>query len=267
MTQTPLHLHRRSWFQLVILAILLVSPAPAALAVRIGKVPDPRPQRWVVDLTHTLDPATVRELNEISERISSQGGELVVVMVNDLSSARPRRFATALGNRWAMNPRGALILVAQRDRASEIILGNAVDGASQIRTSQRIMDRYMVPFFRKGRYGAGLLAGAQATEREILTPPSGATPTAAPQQHPQDRAVPTQRCAQAETQTVLHLSPTLPLLPFCHDESCPIGAERSFLQQRRLGGGRRRLQELQIPFRLATLHTPPNHRLQLIRRR
>lgn len=161
--------HRRCfWLSCLVTIALTCGWAPAARAVSVRDVPDPRPDSWVVDQTETLSPETQAEIDDVARRVHEEGGELVVVVVNDLSGAPPRRFATELGNRWHLNPRGVLILVAKRSRAAEIILGKAVDGQSQVRASQRVMDHIMVPSFRAGKYGEGLLAGARAVERRIL---------------------------------------------------------------------------------------------------
>ncbi|MCH9648237.1 MAG: TPM domain-containing protein [Deltaproteobacteria bacterium] len=161
---------RSRWLPLFVATVGLLGWVFGATAVTLKKIPDPRPGGWVVDQTETLSPRLESQLNGVAERVHEQGGELVVVVVDNLSGAQPRRFATDLGNRWNLNPRGVLMLLAKGSRAAEIILGRQVESAAQIRTSQQIMDSILVPSFRSGRYGEGLLAGAQAIEKRILGP-------------------------------------------------------------------------------------------------
>lgn len=152
----------------IVALALAVGVASNAWGVTVERVADPRPGSWVVDRTGTL-PAGVRgAIDEVGERVKAGGSELVVVVVDDVSGADPRRFATELGNRWGLDPGGALILVAIDDRAAEIVLGRRVDGAAEVRTAEEIMQGVMVPAFRAGRYGDGLLAGARAVEERIL---------------------------------------------------------------------------------------------------
>ncbi|MDY7092393.1 MAG: TPM domain-containing protein [Acidobacteriota bacterium] len=168
MRSWPADVRRSSRFCSLLLGVIGLVGAFTAQAVTVQDIPDPRPDGWVVDLTGTLDPEHRLQIETSAQRVQSYGGELVAVLVKDLSGADPRTFATALGNRWNLNPRGALLLVATEARAAEIVLGYRVDGSRQVSISQRIMDRHMVPRFREGNYGAGLLAGARAVEQRIL---------------------------------------------------------------------------------------------------
>ncbi|MCB1057571.1 MAG: TPM domain-containing protein, partial [Acidobacteria bacterium] len=148
----------------------------------IHAIQDPRPESWVVDLTGTLSPEDRAEIDDVARRVDENGGELVVVVVKNLSGRQPRRFATELGNLWHLNPRGVLILVAKQARAAEIVLGNDVDGRHQVGTSRMIMNFILVPAFRSGNYAEGLLNGARAVERRLLVAEATPEPRGAPAQ-------------------------------------------------------------------------------------
>ncbi|MCB1033985.1 MAG: TPM domain-containing protein [Acidobacteria bacterium] len=186
----------------------------AAEAVSLRRIEDPRPRSWVVDQTGTLSRSTIAELDRLAARVKGNGGELVVVVVGSTDGADSRRFATDLGNRWDLDPRGVLVFVATEDRSAEIILGHSVDSTSQVRASQRIMDRELLPAFRAERYGEGLLATAREVERTILAPPREQAAQAAPPPSPP----PPTRVAQEQP------APATPLL---EDPGAPAAEPRA----------------------------------------
>lgn len=60
-------------------------------AVTIEQIPSPRPYRWVVDLTGSLDPETVDALNRLGDEVKQQNaGEIAVVVVGTIEGASGR---------------------------------------------------------------------------------------------------------------------------------------------------------------------------------
>lgn len=151
---------------------LLALTVPAG-AVTVRDIPTPRPNGWVVDLTGTLPPAAIGELNRIGDRVKHElGAEMAVVVVPDTSGARSRTFAVELFNRWGIGDAGAdnglLLFVAIDDRVAEIVLGDGIDSAQEQRASEEIMDRTMLPRFRQGEPARAIVDGARGCAERIL---------------------------------------------------------------------------------------------------
>lgn len=177
----------------------LLALAVPATAVTVREIPTPRPDGWVVDLTGTLPPAAVGELNRIGDRVKHElGAEMAVVVVSDTSGAPSRAFAVDLFNRWGIGhsgtDNGLLVFVAIDDRVAEIVLGDGIDSAEGQRASEEIMDQTMVPQFRRGAPSRAIVDGARECAERILglsgtaaaplsvrgKPPSGTPRTTAP---------------------------------------------------------------------------------------
>ena len=58
--------------------------------------------------------------------------------------------------------RGVLLLVSLEDRLMRIEVGYGLEGIIPDGLAGEVRDRYMVPFFKEGKYGEGLYAGSLA---------------------------------------------------------------------------------------------------------
>lgn len=153
--------------------VLVATAATASIGEELDRIPTPRPDGWITDLTGQIAPKTITTLNALGDSVSGrEGPELAVVVIQSTDGRVPRRFATELFNRWGIGRReeddGVLLLVALRDRKAEIVLGDGVDDPDRVRTSQRIMDETMLPFFRRGDPDQAILQGARRCAVEIL---------------------------------------------------------------------------------------------------
>ncbi len=163
------------------------SVASAALGVTLGDVPRPAAGAWSVDMTRTLAPQTLAEVDRLGNALVSEGhGQLAVVVVDTTGRRPPREFALALFNQWGIGTAsrhdGALLFIALNDRAAEIILGDRVDGPSDQARSDDIMASGVVPAFKRGSPDDAVLAGARGLHQLIksseLNQPSSETATA-----------------------------------------------------------------------------------------
>lgn len=82
-------------------------------------------------------------------------------------------YAKNLFNLWGVGDAkrndGILILVAKDDRAVRIALGDGFDAVYD-GTAQRVIDSVMLPAFRDGNYGLGIILGAQLTYAQLAKP-------------------------------------------------------------------------------------------------
>lgn len=169
------------WSLVVVTALM----APARGSVTDG----PRPRAPVIDTTHTLAAEDVEQLERLAAGIrAASGADLMVVVIPSTNGQPHRRFATDLFNRWQVGSAerndGLLVFVAIDDRKAEIILGDGIDAPAQVAASERIMQKVMVPEFRRGSPAAAIRKGTLACAADIL----GAAPERPPATLPEREA-------------------------------------------------------------------------------
>jgi uncharacterized protein len=142
-------------------------------AFTIDQIHDPRPGSWVLDDNNYLSEDSRNALNSICRDIKDSGnGEIMVVVVDKIGNDEHRRFATSIFNRLGIGEkktnRGILLYAAIEEHATEIILGDGVDSDSDIASSDRIMQRIMIPYFKKGEHDNALYYGTVECAKQIL---------------------------------------------------------------------------------------------------
>lgn len=154
---------------------VLATSVLAAIAVSAGAVPverlvDPRPGSAVLDITGTLKPEDVERLNGHAANARA-GGELLIVVIDSVGGAVPRDYTTRLFNLWGLDDgqrnRGALLLVALRDRKAEIVVGDGF-GALVTGITDRIMRDVVIAQFRAGRPRDAIVDGARALADDLI---------------------------------------------------------------------------------------------------
>jgi uncharacterized protein len=114
--------------------LLLVVALADAGALDLSSLRDPRPARWSLDQSGRLEQGTLDALDEVGQRVRSETGhELVVVVVASTDGESQRVLGNRLFNGWEIGNRarhdGVLLFVALGDRRVEFILGDGVDEA------------------------------------------------------------------------------------------------------------------------------------------
>lgn len=132
----------------------------------------PRPATgYVLDQAQMLSQADIARINSISSGAHrTVQAPIVVVTVSSLSSIGAHDadwYATTLFNAWAIGDRrsnrGVLLFVAQGDRRARIEMG-AGWGYSRDQDCQTIMDRWIIPEFKRGEFANGIVLGVQALD-------------------------------------------------------------------------------------------------------
>ncbi|MFN3937149.1 MAG: TPM domain-containing protein [Gemmobacter sp.] len=144
---------------------------------------------FVTDLADVVDPETEDRLTAMLEAARRDPGtEIAVVTIRSRrdwgESASIEGFATGLFNAWGIGDAtrndGILILIAVADREARIALGAGYPPVFDGR-AHRIIETEMLPAFREGRYGEGLVAGVQGVVDRIARPHrAGQIPTDSP---------------------------------------------------------------------------------------
>lgn len=99
------------------------------------------------------------------------GAQIVVVTIPKLENVSIEEFSTELFRKYgignAEKNNGILILLALEDRECRIEVGYGLEGAINDAKAGRIMDNYMIPYFKEGNWDEGLLNGFDSILDEV----------------------------------------------------------------------------------------------------
>lgn len=114
-----------------------------------------------------IDAATEQQINAAINALESKNGaEIAVVTVRSTEGRNAKEFATDLFHRWGIGKKGvdngALILLVVDERRVEVETGYGAEGVLPDGRVGQILDDRVLPRFKAGDYGGGLLAGVQA---------------------------------------------------------------------------------------------------------
>lgn len=120
--------------------------------------------RRVVDEADLLSILEERAITKKIEKLEQDTGAQVVLVT--LPGTKPlsiEQFSILLAERWQIGRKGVddgiLITVASKDRKMRIEVGYGLEGRIPDVVAKRIIDRYMVPFFKKKNYAGGIESG------------------------------------------------------------------------------------------------------------
>jgi uncharacterized protein len=148
-----------------------------AIAAHDARAADPD---WPVLTGHVVDDAGLLSADQrsgleakLAEFQSSWGSQLVVVTVKSLQGLTIEEYGLGLGRHWGIGQvgknDGAMLIVAPNDRAVRIEVGYGLEGVLTDAICSSIIQSDILPAFRAGRMGEGIVAGTDS----ILTALSG----------------------------------------------------------------------------------------------
>ncbi|MFN9470314.1 TPM domain-containing protein [Acidovorax sp.] len=149
---------RPFWRHLVAAALLLGALCAGA---QTPVQPVPALTSHVVDGTATLNAEQHAALEaQLAALESSQGSQVVVLMVLTTAPEDIASYANRVANQWKIGRRdvgdGVLVLVAKDDRKMRIEVAKALEGAVPDIAAARIIDGTLQPRFRAGDFAGGL---------------------------------------------------------------------------------------------------------------
>ena len=162
-----------------LLAILLLVIAISGFSqYTIETIPDPKKQgqhSFVSDPNGILGLTTVDALNQICIDIERQSSaEVAIVAVDDFEGASDFDFAYDLFNHWGIgkagNNNGLLVFIARDRRKYQFITGYGMEGSLPDVTLGTIGERYLVPKFKQGDYGGGVIDAMNAIKNVLENP-------------------------------------------------------------------------------------------------
>ena len=140
----------------------------------------------VVDVTGTLDAGTLQQLDQQARALQQRkGSQLQVLVVPTTQPETIEAYAVRAFEAFRLGRKGIddglLLVVAKDDRKVRIEVGYGLEGAIPDITAGRVIQEYLVPHFRQGDYGAGILAATaqlvKLVEGEALPEPVASHPT------------------------------------------------------------------------------------------
>jgi uncharacterized protein len=155
------------------------------------KIKDIKPQGFVTDLAHVIDPATKTQLETICAEVQQKtGAQIAVVTVNSLDGESKEDYAADLYKQLGVGPkkdnRGVLVLLAPSERQYRVEVGY---GLEPVINDARAGDigRAMLPDLRQQDYSGAVLLAVQQVAQLIAADkgvqlngvPAGARPPTA----------------------------------------------------------------------------------------
>jgi uncharacterized protein len=151
------------------LSLLFTLAAGGPASAQTSAAPLPVLTEPVNDFARVIDAPSAQEIDRVIRTLKAASGDvLVVVTVPTVAPyANVREYALkqfenggrGIGDKGKDN--GALIVVGVQERRVEIEVGYGLEPFITDGFSGETSRQYMVPEFRNGRYGAGILAGVQ----------------------------------------------------------------------------------------------------------
>ena len=161
----------------VLLALLFLAPGGVFAQSPYPQRVDPQINDFAGVLTDA-DKTSIRNIQ--AQLLGEHGAELVVATIGsfadyDVADKTLEAFATKLFNSWGIGDRqrndGVLLLVAVRDRRVRIEVGSGY-GARYNDAMQHVIDDDILPAFRDGAYGAGIVSGVGGIQAALAGTPS-----------------------------------------------------------------------------------------------
>ncbi len=166
---------------LIVTAALVVLAAAMAWALEF-----PRLTGRVVDEARLL---TAQQRESITAALAAHeqktGQQVVVVTLNSLQGVPIEDYGYQLGRHWGIGEKdkdtGALLIVAPNERVVRIEVGYGLEGDLTDAATRLIIENIILPEFRAGRFGQGIVAGTGAI-LQILggAPPGSVVPARQP---------------------------------------------------------------------------------------
>jgi len=119
-----------------------------------------------------LDSETVEKIVAVGKELEKKTtAQVVVVVVPSLSGLTVEEYANRLFREWGIGQKeknnGVLLLVAMSDRKVRIEVGYGLEGAIPDGKAGRILDEYVIPYFKEGEYDKGIYYGYLAIAKEV----------------------------------------------------------------------------------------------------
>ena len=153
--------------------------ALALVSVLLAVAPPADPTARVHDLANILHVGQRESLERIAREVEQRTtAQLAIVTVPTLEGRTVEDYGHELFNQWGIGRRdvnnGVLLLVAPQERRMRIEVGYGLEPLLTDSICGEIRDGDIIPHFKKGEYGPGILAGARALAAVLEAHPDAA---------------------------------------------------------------------------------------------
>ena len=152
-------------FLISLLFLLFVQISFAQTIFTVESIPNPKARgnsNWISDPDNFISAADEAEINAmINDLEANSTAQIAVVLVNSIGDRNPKDFATKLFRHWGIGQadknNGLLIISVMNQRRTEFETGYGMEGVLPDIYCYRIGMQELVPHFREGDYGRGLI--------------------------------------------------------------------------------------------------------------
>ena len=132
----------------------------------------PSPAGYVNDFADMIDASSEAKLSSMASSLKKKTGcEMAIVTVKTTEPLDPKTYAVKLNEKWKVGEKGKdngyIILVAEKERRTEIEVGYGLEYIMTDSFCGRVLDEAVTPMFKAGKYGEGLAGGAAMINRKI----------------------------------------------------------------------------------------------------
>lgn len=129
---------------------------------------------YVNDHADILSDKTKARLTALSTEIEDKTtSQLAILTIDTTAPLDIETYALKLFEKWGIGQKGkdngVLVLVALKDRKVRIEVGYGLEGAIPDALAKNIIEKDMIPFFKKGDYDAGVLQAAAAVSKLVAS--------------------------------------------------------------------------------------------------
>lgn len=135
----------------------------------------------VVDEAGLLSASERQSLDATLQKFEqATGNQVVVVTLRSLQGVPIEDYGYQLGRAWGIGRAGkndgVLLIVAPKERKVRIEVGYGLEGALTDAQSRLIIEQFILPAFRSGQYGPGIVAGTGAILKVLQAEAGGQPP-------------------------------------------------------------------------------------------
>ncbi len=148
-------------------SVIIVGLFCVATSVLAQEADFPAPSGYINDFADLLAPADYQKLNALAAALEQKtGAELAVVTLKTTQPYDVQDYSVRLFEQWkigkAGQDNGILLLVAIEDKKVWITTGYGLEGAIPDAEASNIYRNIIVPYFKKGEFSKGIVAGSIA---------------------------------------------------------------------------------------------------------
>jgi uncharacterized protein len=160
--------------KILIIGLILMFCETSYAQWTVKTVPNPRGKNsYVSNPDNILTKTEVSKIDSILQEIEdSSKAQVAVIMLQSIGTTVPKEFATELFNFWKIGTKeannGLLVLFVNDQRRIEFETGYGIETILPDAKCYEIQQNYMVPRFKEGNYGQGMIDGIAATVEIIM---------------------------------------------------------------------------------------------------